>query len=260
MKTLLLSILLTVVFIAMTTLTFAQCSVFLLSQPTCVDSCNRSAEANRVNGTPPYTYLWNPSGQTTEIASGLCAGNYSCTITDANSNTCSSSIVIPSPIPLAAVIVSDSATCPTCCDGSVHVSCSPLSSAPFLFKLTGTAFQNSGDFYNVCAGSDTVCIVDHYGCSICLSFMINSLITDVKEIRAGSSITLTPNPFSTRLTFSLGDNEQSSVSLYNFLGQQVLQWTFSNSTTINTEQLTDGIYFYELSSSKGMTTGKAVKQ
>ena len=70
-----------------------------------------------------------------------------------------------------------------------------------------------------------------------------------------------PNPFSTQLTFTLADNEQTTVSLYNFLGQQVLQQTFTNSTTINTEQLADGIYFYELRNNKGtMKTGKVVKQ
>ena len=70
-----------------------------------------------------------------------------------------------------------------------------------------------------------------------------------------------PNPFSTQLTFSLAYNEQKIVSLYNFLGKQVLQQTFINSATINTEQLAEGIYFYELRNNKGtLKTGKLVKQ
>ncbi len=74
-------------------------------------------------------------------------------------------------------------------------------------------------------------------------------------------IKISPNPFSNQLTFSLADNEQTTISLYNFLGQQVLRQTFTNSTTINTEQLADGIYFYELRSNKGsLKTGKLVKQ
>ena len=264
MKTLLLSIrltMLTVVFIAMTTSTFAQCSVFVLSQPTCVDSCNGSAAANRVNGTPPYTYLWSPSGQTTEIASGLCAGNYSCTITDANSDTCSVSIVIPTPNPLTAVIDTESASCPTCCDGSIHVACSDTGSLPCNFSLDGAAFQFSGDFYNVCLGSHTLCIQNTYGCLTCSLLIVNSLTTGMEDIRNGFSINITPNPFSSQLTFSLADNEQTTVSLYNFLGQQVLRQTFTNSTTINNEQMPDGIYFYELKNSKGIIkSGKVVKQ
>lgn len=87
---------------------------------------------------------------------------------------------------------------------------------------------------------------------------INNRVEDVTQ---GIAITALPNPFSTQLTFSLADNVPTTVSLYNFLGQQVLQRPFTNSTTINTDQLADGIYFYELRSSKGtLKTGKLVKQ
>lgn len=76
-----------------------------------------------------------------------------------------------------------------------------------------------------------------------------------------TTTTISPNPFSVQLAFSLADNEQTTVTLYNFLGQQVLQQTFTNSTTINTAQLADGIYFYEQRNSKGtLKTGKVVKQ
>jgi uncharacterized delta-60 repeat protein len=70
-----------------------------------------------------------------------------------------------------------------------------------------------------------------------------------------------PNPIRNELNVSINNNEQTTVLLYDFLGHQVLQQTFSNSTTINTEQLADGIYFYELRNSKGtLKTGKLVKQ
>lgn len=88
-----------------------------------------------------------------------------------------------------------------------------------------------------------------------------SFITSVPNILHSGNLYVSPNPFSTQLTFSLTDNEQTTVSLCNFLGQQVLQQAFTNSTTINTEQLADGIYFYELRSDKGtLKTGKLVKQ
>ncbi len=85
--------------------------------------------------------------------------------------------------------------------------------------------------------------------------------SDVKGINANKEVSVSPNPFSNQLTFSLADNEQTTVLLYNFLGQQVLQQTFTNSTTINTAQLAEGIYFYELRNSKEtLKTGKLVKQ
>ena len=47
---------------------------------------------NPSGGTPfltgnPYTYLWSPGGQTTQIATGLSPGTYACTVTDANGCT-----------------------------------------------------------------------------------------------------------------------------------------------------------------------------
>src|ERR1051326_412845 len=35
-------------------------------------------------GTAPYTYSWNPSGQTTPTANNLASGNYTVTVKDAN--------------------------------------------------------------------------------------------------------------------------------------------------------------------------------
>lgn len=69
-----------------------------------------------------------------------------------------------------------------------------------------------------------------------------------------------PNPFNDQLTFVALDKELTTVVLYNFYGQQVLQQTFIKSTTINTEQLEYGIYFYQLRNSKKVNSnGKVIK-
>lgn len=76
-----------------------------------------------------------------------------------------------------------------------------------------------------------------------------------------ANLIVSPNPFSTQLTFSHSNSSQATISLYNFLGQQVLQQTVTNSATINTEQLADGIYFYELRNDKGLVAnGKVIRQ
>lgn len=52
---------------------------------TCVGSCNGTATATvGAGGVGPYTYLWNAAAgnQTTQTATGLCAGTYSVNVTD----------------------------------------------------------------------------------------------------------------------------------------------------------------------------------
>lgn len=74
-------------------------------------------------------------------------------------------------------------------------------------------------------------------------------------------IKISPNPFYTELTFQNAANEPTIVAIYDFLSRQILLQTFTNSTTINTAQLADGIYFYELKNAKRtLKTGKLVKQ
>ncbi len=54
--------------------------------PSSCNLANGSAVVFPAGGTPGYTYLWS-NGQTSQVASGLIAGSYSCVITDANGCT-----------------------------------------------------------------------------------------------------------------------------------------------------------------------------
>ncbi len=53
-----------------------------------------TATAIASGGTGSYNYLWTPSGQTTAVATGLDAGTYTCTVTDANGCTSTSIVTI----------------------------------------------------------------------------------------------------------------------------------------------------------------------
>ena len=75
-----------------------------------------------------------------------------------------------------------------------------------------------------------------------------------------SQFFLSPNPATNQLNIT-SSVPIEQVNIYNTTGQLVLHQTFSNTTTIDIEQLAGGIYFYELRNDKGVIkTGKVVKQ
>jgi len=83
----------------------------------------------------------------------------------------------------------------------------------------------------------------------------------IEKIKRGNTVNLFPNPFSNELTFQSENKEQTTVFIYNFLGQQILAQTFTSITTLSTEQLPNGIYFYELRNSEGkIKNGKIIKE
>src|SRR5690554_204418 len=67
---------------------------------------NGSATVSVSGGAAPYSYLWTPSGQTTDTASNLTAGTYVVDITDAMGCTTQETVVITEPIPLTITLVS----------------------------------------------------------------------------------------------------------------------------------------------------------
>ncbi|MBN4051303.1 proprotein convertase P-domain-containing protein, partial [bacterium AH-315-M05] len=78
----------------------------------CFGGNDGTATVSASGGTPLHTYLWVPGGQTTTTATGLSAGAYTVTVTDANGCDSVVSVTITQPAELLAFIT-----------GSIDVSC-----------------------------------------------------------------------------------------------------------------------------------------
>ncbi len=76
-----------------------------------------------------------------------------------------------------------------------------------------------------------------------------------------SAVTVFPNPFDNKIEIKTDHFSQSEIVLYSMESKRVFQQKFTGSIIINTEDLTNGIYFYELSSDRGIIKkGKVVKE
>jgi hypothetical protein len=83
---------------------------------TCFGACNGTATATGAGGTPAasgtYNYSWNSSPvQTTQTATGLCAGSYTCTVTDNNGCSAIVTVTITEPALLAVAPISNVTIC-----------------------------------------------------------------------------------------------------------------------------------------------------
>ncbi len=128
----------------------------------CNGVCNGSATATASGGTPGYSYLWSPSGGNAATATGLCAGNYSCLVTDLNGCTLTQTFTITEPTLLTVASAGFNVTCFGVCDGQVVVI--PNGGTPNYTFLWNTGCTTPS-CNNICAGNYNVTVTDQNGCS-----------------------------------------------------------------------------------------------
>jgi hypothetical protein len=129
-------------------------------------SCNGSSDgeatASATGGTGTYTYAWSNSATTASIT-GLLAGTYSVTVTDANGCTDSASVIISEPSSLVAATTLDSnVSCNGNADGGATASATGGTTAySYSWSTGGTSASVTG----LAAGTYTVTVTDANGCT-----------------------------------------------------------------------------------------------
>ncbi len=143
--------------------------------PTCNGLCNGTSTVGASGGTGAYTYAWTIgglppgapfSGNGNDTVSGVCAGTYDVTVSDANSCTGSTTIVVSQPAPLVAPGSSTNVTCFGLCNGTATVVASG-GSPPYTYDWTpGTpAGDGTASITNLCPNSYTCTVTDTNSCT-----------------------------------------------------------------------------------------------
>jgi len=128
--------------------------------PTCAQGTNGTATANPAGGTAPYSYSWNTTPiQLTKTATGLAAGSYTCTITDYNGCTTTTTAVLVDP---AGMVLSSSMTQANCgaSDGSATVSVTSGGSGNFSYSWNTTPVQNTATATAIPSNTYIVTVTD----------------------------------------------------------------------------------------------------
>lgn len=128
----------------------------------CNGNCIGAANVTIGGGTPPYTYAWTPAGGTTANATGLCAGVYTVSVTDANGCNNTVTAIITEP---AVLIVTDVATNALCNGGTGSITATPAGgTAPYTYAWNPSA-QTAATAVGLSAGTYTTTVTDNNGCT-----------------------------------------------------------------------------------------------
>lgn len=92
-----------------------------------------------------------------------------------------------------------------------------------------------------------------------ISMPLVGYVSGIDELDA-SSITIYPNPVSNYLKIEHSEKGNVDVTIYNALGEKIVETTFSESIKVNTENFAKGIYIVEVKSKNRVVTKKLVKQ
>ncbi len=138
-------------------------------------TCNGSATITASGATAPYTYSWSLSGATGTTASGLCAGNYSVTVTSANSCVQTVTVNIASINPLTASITTTDVSCNGLSDGSATVT--PTNGVAPITYTWSPSGGNNPIASNLSIGNYSVTLTDANSCTVTATAVINQPAT-----------------------------------------------------------------------------------
>lgn len=208
----------------------------------CNGDSTGSISMNSTGGTAPYTYSWS-NGATTDALTGLPAGTYTVTATDANGcEVVSSAVSLNQPtLPLTSTATDNG-------DGTATV------------LVNGGAIGLNTYQWDAAAGNQTtatatglvnnttysVTVTDVNGCTSVSTVTVT--IVGISNIAFLNNLSVFPIPASTNVFVDLDMTETQDVSIriLNVTGQTVLTQNVGNIQSqrveLNTAQLTTGVY------------------
>ncbi len=209
---------------------------------TCNGLSNGTASASVSGGTPSYTYSWSNTSTGTTIT-GLVAGPYTLTVTDALSCPVTSAVTITQPGVVGGVTSSVAVTCFGGANG-VGMVTPAGGTSPYSYAWSSNPVQTTQTVSGLMAGSYTVTITDSYGCT--------GTAVDVLTA-TGSQIT----PAITSSVASCGSvNGSISVAPTGGIAPYMYSWsTGATAATLNAQSA--GVFNVTVTDSKGCSASTA---
>ncbi|MBA3899316.1 MAG: PKD domain-containing protein, partial [Bacteroidetes bacterium] len=210
----------------------------------CFGGNNGTASIAVSGGTAGYSYSWTSGAQTGAMATGLLAGTYTVTATDANGCQILRTLNISQP----SALVVNTAALPAICNGQANGSISAnVSGGAGSYTYSWLPSGGNGQVAaGLSAGQYTVSVSDANGCSATSTTMVNQ------------PPVLSSNISSTSVNCKGGSNGTATVVASGGNGNYYYIWNPTGSTSSATNGLAAGNYSVTISDYKGCSTTNSV--
>ena len=229
---------------------------------TCHGAADGAVDLTVAGGTAPYNYAWDNSASTEDLT-GLSAGNYQVTVTDAGGCTGNAfaSITEPTALSVSSGTVTDVSVAGGA-DGAIDMTVSG-GTAPYVYSWSNSA--TTEDISNLAAGNYTLTVTDANGCTATQVVTVADGAVAISETISEAVFNVFPNPNNGKFSIMANNlpNEECLIEVRNVIGQLIYSETLSeNTVTFNKEiSLSNkerGVYFIGLISESGSRTEKLV--
>ncbi|MBL7784098.1 MAG: HYR domain-containing protein [Saprospiraceae bacterium] len=211
----------------------------------CAGSATGTATAGQTGGTAPYSYSWS-NGSMNKTATGLAAGTYTVTITDANGCQTNTTVAITGPTtPLS--VSTAVGTAPTCGLNNGTATATPAGgSTPYTYAWSNG--QNMATATGLSAGTYLVTVTDNNGCTAFTAVTLTATGAPTASITAKTNVSC----------FG-GSNGSATVSAAGGTGTYMYAWsTVPAQSTATASNLAAGVYQVTVTSG-GCTVVAAVE-
>lgn len=221
---------------------------------TCYGEADGTATANVTGGTGSYTYLWHNFATTATIV-GLTNGLVAVTVTDGNGCEATDTETILQPAQFLLVGINPiHEDYPGACNGTATVNVSG-GVAPYTYMWSDG--QTTNPATGLCSGVYYVTVTDYNGCYV-TGVVTITFLDDISET-LNSSFSIYPNPTNGIVNVVVENFEVDQIRIMDVTGRTVRLVNIEESiTSIDMRRLAKGLYFFELTSGKTISTVRVV--